>query len=143
MDLNGVGFAGTTAYLVNGKSKRKVHEALASYRPIDLPYDLFLRQHAHSGALKIFSLFPFVTTLSDFGDKSQIKAAEMSSIETAWNLYRKMIWMERNLSRTQAALDVLKDTLTGEDTLIEDAAGDEELTAFKTLFSSMASMRAA
>jgi GR25 family glycosyltransferase involved in LPS biosynthesis len=40
MDLCGVGFAGTTAYIVNGKSKHKLYKALASCRPIDLPYDL-------------------------------------------------------------------------------------------------------
>ena len=142
MDLNGVGFAGTTAYLVNGKSKRKVRDALASYRPIDLPYDLFLRQQVHSGALKIFSLFPFVTTLSDYSDASQIKAADAEPIETAWNMFRKMIWMERNLSRSKAALDFMKATLCCEDELIAGAESDEELSAFKILFSSMASMRA-
>jgi GR25 family glycosyltransferase involved in LPS biosynthesis len=83
MDLCGVGFAGTTAYIVKCKSKHKLHKALASYRPIDLPYDLFLRQQSHAGSLKIFSLFPFVTTLSDFSDEAQIKAAGANTIDTA------------------------------------------------------------
>ena len=141
MDLNGVGFAGTTAYMVNGKSKRKVYDALAAYRPIDLPYDLFLRQQSHSGALKIFSLFPFVTTLSDFSDDSQIKMGAAPT-DAAWNMYRKMIWIERNLARCKAALDAMKATLRAEDDLIDSAEADEELKAFKILFSSMASIRA-
>jgi len=143
MDLCGVGFAGTTSYIVNGRTKRKVHDALASYRPIDLPYDLFLRQQSHGGALKIFSLFPFVTTLSDFSDDSQIKtAADAAPIDTAWNMFRKMIWIERNLGRCKSALDFMKSTLSAEDNLIDSAESDEELKAFKILFSSMASMNA-
>jgi hypothetical protein len=61
----------------------QIAQALASYRPIDLPYDLFLRQQSHAGSLKIFSLFPFVTTLSDFSDEAQIKAAGANTIDTA------------------------------------------------------------
>jgi GR25 family glycosyltransferase involved in LPS biosynthesis len=142
MDLCGVGFAGTTAYIVNGRSKHKLHEALASYRPIDLPYDLFLRQQSHAGSLKIFSLFPFVTTLSDYSDESQIKAAGANTIDTAWNMFRKMIWIERNLKNCNATLDLLKETLCGDLPDPEPAAAnDEELVAFNTLFSSMAAIR--
>jgi hypothetical protein len=36
MNLRGVEFVGSTAYIVNGKSKRKVHESLRSYVNIDL-----------------------------------------------------------------------------------------------------------
>ena len=142
MDLCGVGFAGTTAYIVNGRSKRKVHRALSSYRPIDLPYDLFLRQQAHSGALKIFTLFPFVTTVSDFSDESQIKTAGANSADMAWNMFRKMIWIERNLGRCKSTLELLKETSGKDAALVDDTAGDEELDAFKILFSSMAAIHA-
>ena len=73
MNLRGVEFAGSTAYIVNGKSKRKVYDALSAYTNVDLPYDLFLRQLAHRGALNIHSLFPFVTTLSDYCDERRSK----------------------------------------------------------------------
>ncbi len=108
MDLCGVGFAGSTAYLINGKSKRKVYELLHSYTEINLPYDLFLRQLSHKGDLKIFSLFPFVTTLSDFSDESQIKSTSANRIDAAWNMFRKMIWIERNLNSCKSALELLK-----------------------------------
>jgi GR25 family glycosyltransferase involved in LPS biosynthesis len=137
MDLCGYGFAGSTAYMVNGKSKRKVYEALRSYKPLDLPYDLFLRQQAFSGALKIFSLFPFITTLSDFSDESQIKQTGANPVDAAWNMFRKMIWIERNLSGCKSTLELLKETLCADEPLLEDASDDEEMKAFKTLFSSM------
>ena len=117
----------------------KLHKALASYRPIDLPYDLFLRRQSHAGSLNIFSLFPFVTTLSEYSDESQIKAPGANTIDAAWNMFRKMIWIERNLDRCQPTLELLKSSLYGE---VPDrpAGSDEELTAFNTLFSSMAAI---
>jgi GR25 family glycosyltransferase involved in LPS biosynthesis len=141
MDLCGVGFAGTTSYIVNGRSKRKVHDALASYRPIDLPYDLFLRQQSHARALKVFSLFPFVTTVSEACNDSQIKGPGESPLDAAWNMFRKMIWIERNLGRCKSTLDLMKSTLSAEDTLIENGESDDELMAFKILFSSVAALR--
>ena len=120
----------------------ELHKALASYRPIDLPYDLFLRRESHAGSLNIFSLFPFVTTLSDFSDESQIKAPGANTIDAAWNMFRKMIWIERNLDRCQSALELLKGTLCDEAPVIEHAGErPRSLTAFNTLFSSMAAIR--
>jgi len=143
INLCGVGFAGTTAYLVNGKSKRKVYEALRAYTSasIDLPYDLFLRQLSHRNALKIYSLFPFVTTVSEFSDESQIKAAGTNSLDMAWNMFRKMIWTERNLARCKSTLEMLKDTLCRDEPSVKNAAADDELGAFKILFSSMEAIR--
>ena len=37
-------FAGSSAYLIPNKSKRKVFELIQKYEKLDLPYDLFLRQ---------------------------------------------------------------------------------------------------
>jgi len=56
-------FAGSTAYLVNAKSRQKIYDLLDAVQEIDIPYDLYLRHLVHSSALKGFSLFPFVTSL--------------------------------------------------------------------------------
>jgi hypothetical protein len=140
MNLRGVEFAGSTAYIVNGKSKRKIHDILSTYKNIDLPYDLFLRQLCHSGALKIFALFPFVTTVSDFGDGSQIKAESVNPIELAWNMFRKMIWTERNLNGSRPALEQFRKTCCRDEPLIKISGADDELNAFTFLFSSMAAL---
>ena len=141
LDLRGVEFAGSTAYIVNGKSKRKVHEALTACRTLDLPYDLYLRQLARRGILNIYSLFPFVTTVSDHCDDSQIKAAGADPLELAWNLFRRMIWSERNLQRCKSALDVFRSTWCRDATPVKIPGADEELTAFTDLFASMAAIR--
>jgi GR25 family glycosyltransferase involved in LPS biosynthesis len=129
LDLSKIIFGGSTAYLVNGRSKQKVHGLLESTKEIDLPYDLHLRQLVHKGAIKAFSLFPFVTSLSGFSDASQIKSANSHSPDMAWNMFRKMVWIERDLPACKASLDVLRDRLC-----------DDELNAFGTLFALMAAV---
>lgn len=130
LDLSKIIFGGSTAYLVNGKSKRKVFDALEAAKEIDLPYDLYLRQLAYRSNLKVFSLFPFVTSLSEFSDASQIRAGNEVSVDMVWNLFRKMVWIERDLEECKAALEIFKNMFC-----------DDELTAFGTLFSLMAAIR--
>jgi GR25 family glycosyltransferase involved in LPS biosynthesis len=141
MDLNGVEFAGSTAYIVNGKSKRKVHATLSACAAIDLPYDFHLRRLSHDGALKIHSLFPFVTTLSDFCDESQIKTAGAKPVELALNMFRRMIWTERNLNRCRPAVESFRKRWCCEEAPVDVAGADEEVRAFMALFSSMAAIR--
>jgi hypothetical protein len=52
-----------------------------------------------------------------------------------------MIWIERNLKNCKSTLDLLRETLCADAPEPEPtAANDEELTAFNTLFSSMAAI---
>jgi GR25 family glycosyltransferase involved in LPS biosynthesis len=53
LDLGKLNFVGSTAYIVNPKSKQKLYDLLASVTEIDLPYDLYLRQQSHAGILKV------------------------------------------------------------------------------------------
>jgi hypothetical protein len=141
MNLRGVEFAGSTAYIVNGKSKLKIHKALSAYTNVDLPYDLFLRQLSHRGALNIHSLFPFVTTMSDYCDVSQIKSASLNPIDLAFNMFRKMIWIERNLDRCKAATELFRKTWCRDVPSVNIAGADDEMNTFMYLFSSMAAIR--
>ena len=138
MELVQMGFAGSTAYIVSAKSKKKLHDLLAAAHVIDLPYDLYLRHLIHTGALKSYSLFPFVTSLSDFSEDSQIKAADADRPDIAWNVFRKMVWVERNLPKCKIGLESVKNRLTEADMSAFKplfAARDEELNAFGILFS--------
>ncbi len=141
MNLRGVEFAGSTAYIVNGKTKRKVHRALNAYTHVDLPYDLFLRHLSHSGALNIQSLFPFVTTLSDYCDDSLIKTAGPNPVDLALNMFRKMIWIERNLNRCRSAIELFTNTWCRDVPPVKIVGADEEMNTFMFLFSSMAAIR--
>jgi GR25 family glycosyltransferase involved in LPS biosynthesis len=145
LELSNVGFAGSTAYLINGKSKQKIYDLLDRFSQLDLPYDLYLRYLIHTSALKGFSLFPFVTSLSEFSEMSQIKLADTSQPDLAWNMFRKMIWVERNLDNCKSLLGAIKNTLRDDHMAAFGSlfsAQDEELNAFGILFSSMASNRA-
>jgi len=137
MDLSKTVFAGSTAYLVNAKSRQKVYDLLDAAREIDLPYDLYLRQLIRNSLLKGFSLFPFVTSLSDFSEASQIRSMDVTTIEFAWNMFRKMIWVERDMETCKSTLQLVKGMLRVDDAKPE---ADEELNAFKTLFASMAAI---
>jgi len=144
MNLTKINFNGSTAYVVNSKSKQKVFDLLGAAAELNIPYDLYLRGLAHISALKAFALFPFVTSLSEFSDMSQIQREE-NRAQFAWNLFRKMIWFERNLAECQPGLDFLKSTLNDEDlgefgTLL--SSSDAELRAFGILFSAMSAKAA-
>jgi GR25 family glycosyltransferase involved in LPS biosynthesis len=138
LDLRGMNFAGSTAYIVNGKSKRKLHEVVSAYRPIDLPYDIYLRRLTDNGTLKIHTLFPFVTTLADDADDSQISKAAGDPLELCWNLFRRMIWTERNLFRCKSTLESIRSKWCVDKPTVNVADDDEELRLFTALFSSLA-----
>jgi len=144
MNLTKINFVGSTAYLVNPKSKQKVYDLLCAADELNVPYDLYLRGLAHISALKVFALFPFVTTLSEFSDISQIKTGVDRS-QLVWNLFRKMVWMERNLADCKPGLEFLKSTLTDQDKVEFSSllsSPDQELKAFGILFSAAAAKAA-
>ena len=92
----------------------------------------------HSSELKGFSLFPFVTSLSNFSEDSQIKAADADRPDIAWNRFRKMVWVERNLQKCKTGLDSVKNRLSDADMSAFKpllASRDEELNVFGILFS--------
>lgn len=144
LKLAKINFNGSTAYLVNAKSKQKLHDLLSYPTELNIPYDLYLRSLSHIGALKTYSLFPFVTSLSDFSDLSQIKMPGAHKIEMTWNMFRKMIWLERDLASCQPGLQSIKAALSDKDMdAYRDmlSSPDKELNAFGIVFSSMAAKR--
>lgn len=146
MNLTKTNFVGSTAYLVNGKSKQKLYSLLDAADELNIPYDLYLRGLVHISAIKAFALFPFVTSLSELSDASQIRSAGINRAQVAWNMFRKMIWMERNLADCRSELEILKSMLTEKDmaefgSLL--SSPDKELRAFGILFSSVTAGKAA
>jgi hypothetical protein len=89
-------------------------------------------------------MFPFVTSLSALSETSQIKSA-VDRTQLAWNMFRKMVWMERNLAECKPVLEQLKSTLAEKD-LVEFnsllTSPDQELKAFGILFSAAAAKAA-
>ncbi len=104
MDLKTMSFAGSTSYIVNGRSKHKLSRLLDRQGQIDIPYDIYLRDLVWKGQLDAFVIFPFVSTLSGFADVSTIKEVDAGSSDRAWNLFRRFMWIGRDLDAQREAV---------------------------------------
>jgi GR25 family glycosyltransferase involved in LPS biosynthesis len=108
--LSSVPFAGSTAYLVNGKSKDKLIGLLTENAALDVPYDLTLRRLVQQSRLTGFVIFPFPTTLSSLADVSQIQRNQATKVaDMAWNAFRRLVWAERSVEDATANLDRISD----------------------------------
>jgi GR25 family glycosyltransferase involved in LPS biosynthesis len=114
LNLDQLRFGGATAYVVNRKSKAKLHDDLAAERALNIPYDLFLRDHIHASTLKGFVAFPFITSLAPTADASTIRTADEKPIDLIWNLYRRMTWEEGECESLQQVIDELGQGLSAE-----------------------------
>jgi GR25 family glycosyltransferase involved in LPS biosynthesis len=127
LDLSTLPFAGSTAYLVNGRSKARLVSLLESATTLDVPYDLFLREQIYAKKLVAGGFFPFITSLSSHAEESAVQSAGKTAI-LVWNAFRKLAWIDRDLEREKPLLETIAKTLC-----------DEEGTAFGTLFAAMVS----
>jgi GR25 family glycosyltransferase involved in LPS biosynthesis len=103
--LAGRSFAGSSAYIVRGSAKRRLHAALAAPAALDQPLDIFLRDLANNGAFRMGVAFPFFTAPAPLADgASQIQLDGSSSIDAAFNILCRTFWAARD---TQQAADDL------------------------------------
>ena len=64
--------AGNSSYIVNKRSKQKIADILEAGMGSPLPQDIYLRELARQGKIKIFVTLPFLTTLSEAFKDSDI-----------------------------------------------------------------------
>lgn len=107
IDLSQLWFAGATAYIVNHRSAGKLHALLAEAASLNIPYDLYLRNLIRAQKLRAFTFFPFLTTLAESSDQSQIQHSSSELTEHILNTYRRMIWQERDANAYRPTLDKL------------------------------------
>jgi GR25 family glycosyltransferase involved in LPS biosynthesis len=106
LDLARTAFAGANAYVVRGGAKRHLLEALDRQPALDLPYDIQLARLIHSGVLRANAIFPFVTTLSAFADRSSIQAGQAARDVTI-NAFRRLMYVDRDLAALRSQIDRL------------------------------------
>jgi GR25 family glycosyltransferase involved in LPS biosynthesis len=123
-------FAGSTGYILNARSRPLLAALLEDPGPIDLPYDIYLRQLIHRFQLKAYVTFPFVTSISDLASQSSIQPDQAGSLDGVANLFRRMVWMERDLSAHEAEIEALR-----------AAYSDAESRAFGVLFEALMAER--
>lgn len=126
LDLSKMAFGGSTAYLVNGRSMRKVASALSDAKRIDVPYDIYLRNMFRERRLAGYVFFPFVTSLSEFSEFSQVQSSSAVPTDLLWNTFRKLIWLNRAVEQQREVL-----------ALIESRLCDEESRLFAPIFAAM------
>ena len=107
VDLSTMPFAGATAYLLNPRSIEKIYACLATATPLDIPYDLFLRHLIWTGKIRGHVMFPFVTTVSDWAESSQIQTHDTAYTDLTWNTFRKLIWIDRDIEQTRPAIQTI------------------------------------
>jgi GR25 family glycosyltransferase involved in LPS biosynthesis len=103
--LQRVQFVGTSSYIVRESAKRKLLE-LIDKSDIDRAYDLHLANLVHCGVIGGFYAFPFVTTITELAEESQISDAA-GVYEAARNLFRHLMFMDRDLKICKVGSDAL------------------------------------
>ena len=82
-------YAGAGAYIIKNSSLAKVI-GMCDRAVIDQPFDLYLRLLMHHDFLTGLMTFPFLTTVSELADASQVH----DKPEDAYmNAFRRMVWM--------------------------------------------------
>jgi hypothetical protein len=107
IDLRALTFAGSTSYLLSGPGKRRLAEQLGRLETLDRPYDLLLRDLCQAGALAGRVIFPFVTTISEAADASQIRAGGPPLPDAIWNSFRRLMYVDRDLEACRASAERL------------------------------------
>jgi hypothetical protein len=93
LDLEGIPFYGTTAYIVNSRSKEKLLGLIDDLPSYEFPYDVQLRNWIGAKRLRAGFCFPFLTTLSNHADRSGIQPGR-SPAGLAGDAYRRLVWMD-------------------------------------------------
>jgi GR25 family glycosyltransferase involved in LPS biosynthesis len=95
-----VDYTGSTAYLINRKSKRKVLSAFQYLSDeINHPFDICLRATIIHNVLKAYVAFPFLTCPSPHADQTQAPADAISAEDPALQLMRTIHLHLSNASR--------------------------------------------
>lgn len=126
LDLASVPFFGTNSYVVNAASRNKVLACIEAGMPIDIEYDIYMSNQISARELKAAVLFPFVTTLSQHADDSQIQRSSMETVNRARNLFRNLMWLESRPDSFQHGLLAL-----------EEAVADSRHGALATIFTAL------
>ncbi len=92
-------YVGSSAYIVNARSKRRFFQALAPTERMDHPYDICLRASILSGALRGYLCFPFLTSPSEYAHESQAPYGHADRADVSldekriWQYQLDMLWL--------------------------------------------------
>ncbi len=110
LDLKKIPFFGSSCYIVTSTGADKVFRLFASQKELNTPVDLFLRKNICEGTIKSGVVAPFLTSVSDDSDASQIsqiRPHDPMRADIAWDLFRKIFWIDGDIHKYESVLDDL------------------------------------
>jgi GR25 family glycosyltransferase involved in LPS biosynthesis len=108
-------FAGATSYIINGGSKSKLFQLLSEHVPLDIPVDLYIRELVYEGRISAFVTFPFTTSFSEDALTSDIRESRQVMTDLVWIMFRKMIWLERDLKQGDGIMQRIRAAMEGKE----------------------------
>ncbi len=98
-DLTASTFAGASAYMLRASAAPRLVGALQDRELQALPYDLALGRLVRIGKLRAGFCFPFVTAPGPHADASSIQDAQSRFRDAAFNAYRRLLFVRRDLAQ--------------------------------------------
>lgn len=108
LDLRQRSYFGATAYAVRGSSKTRLRAALDAASRLDQPYDLYLRDLARSGGLKIATCFPFLSTPGPLAEQSQIQSVRTAPFDRAMTAFRRLMYLQPDFAACEREIAGLR-----------------------------------
>jgi len=119
LDLASAPYSGATAYVLNPRFSARLLQLISIPR-LDAPYDLYLRALVLEKHVRAFATFPYATSVSLLGDRTQIqwsegKEADMSLV---YNALRRFLWIDRDLASCADSVAHLGDKFVDAETAV-------------------------
>jgi GR25 family glycosyltransferase involved in LPS biosynthesis len=110
VDLRGFPFIGAASYILTNSGAKKILAAIDKEAELNVPFDLFLRNLIQNGTIRGGVFMPFLTSITEDSDLSQIQEHSTKRTDFVWSLFRKIFWVEGRLVLHQAAIDEIYKT---------------------------------
>jgi GR25 family glycosyltransferase involved in LPS biosynthesis len=124
-DITQTYYCGASSYLVGPKCRDRVLAAFRRGLDGRLPNDLFIRQEARAGNLKLGCVFPFVTTVQ-FDEETTTRGRPNDAAwfsKRAIDLLRYSFFVDRDFARPAKAIAAMRSTADPHRDLIEAVLG--------------------
>ena len=106
---------GANAYIVNGRSKRRVHELLSSFTDINFAYDNLLKHLVDKAQIQGRLVVPFLTSLSiEASTDTAIQTQDRARQLLLWSLFRRRLWVGEPEPREAQLLEEIGRTTSPE-----------------------------
>ena len=101
-DLKGWSFCGMSAYIINNSSKIKIKNILENQSSIDHLNDIYVRNNIQEDKIKAYTIFPFLTSVSNYAKTSQVQSNEFALAIKVIDAFRRLCWNDLDIESLDA-----------------------------------------